>query len=298
MAMDWDKLRIFHAVAEAGSFTRAGDVLKLSQSAVSRQIGALEQSLSVPLFHRHARGLVLTEQGEILIRSVRDVVANLAETESRLVDSKRTAQGTLRVTTTVGLGSTWLTPRINEFHSLYPEIRISLILDDQEMDLAMGEADVAIRMNRPRQPDLIQRHLMTVHFHLYASQSYVEKNGAPQTEGDLDDHALVSFADAVRPPIADVNWLLDAGTTRGKTRRPVFTVNNVYGIFRATDSGLGIASLPDYMVEAAPNLIRVLPQIEGPSLDAYFVYPDALRHSKRVDVFRNFLLSKIQVTKF
>jgi len=298
MAMDWDKLRIFHAVAEAGSFTHAGDVLKLSQSAVSRQIGALEQSLNVPLFHRHARGLVLTEQGEILFRSVRDVVANLAETESRLVDSKRTAQGTLRVTTTVGLGSTWLTPRINEFHSLYPEIRISLILDDQEMDLAMGEADVAIRMNRPRQPDLIQRHLMTVHFHLYASQSYVEKNGAPQTEGDLDDHALVSFADAVRPPIADVNWLLDAGTTRGKTRRPVFTVNNVYGIFRATDSGLGIASLPDYMVEAAPNLIRVLPQIEGPSLDAYFVYPDALRHSKRVDVFRNFLLSKIQVTKF
>jgi DNA-binding transcriptional LysR family regulator len=298
MAMDWDKLRIFHAVAEAGSFTHAGDVLKLSQSAVSRQIGALEQSLNVPLFHRHARGLVLTEQGEILFRSVHDVVANLADTEARLVDSKRTAQGTLRVTTTVGLGSTWLTPRIKDFHDLYPDIRISLILDDQEMDLAMGEADVAIRMNRPRQPDLIQRHLMTVHFHLYASQSYVEKNGAPQTEDELDEHALVTFADSVRPPIADVNWLLDAGATRGKARRPVFTVNNVYGIFRATDSGLGIASLPDYMVEAAPNLVRVLPQLEGPSLEAFFVYPDALRHSKRVDVFRNFLLSKIQVTKF
>jgi DNA-binding transcriptional LysR family regulator len=298
MAMDWDKLRIFHAVAEAGSFTHAGDVLKLSQSAVSRQIGALEQSLNVPLFHRHARGLVLTEQGEILFRSVHDVVANLAETEARLVDSKRTAQGTLRVTTTVGLGSTWLTPRIKDFHDLYPDIRISLILDDQEMDLAMGEADVAIRMNRPRQPDLIQRHLMTVHFHLYASQSYVEKNGAPKTENELDGHALITFADAVRPPIADVNWLLDAGATRGKVRRPVFTVNNVYGIFRATDSGLGIASLPDYMVEAAPNLVRVLPQLEGPSLEAFFVYPDALRHSKRVDVFRNFLLSKIQVTKF
>ncbi len=298
MAMDWDKLRIFHAVAEAGSFTHAGEVLKLSQSAVSRQIGALEQSLSLPLFHRHARGLVLTEQGEILIRSVRDVVANLAETESRLVDSKRTAQGTLRVTTTDGLGSTWLTPRMKEFHDLYPGIRISLILDDQEVDLAMGEADVAIRMNRPRQPELIQRHLMTVHFHLYAAKSYIEENGAPATEDDLDGHSLIAFADAVRPPLADVNWLLDAGTTPGKARRPVFTVNNVYGIFRAADSGLGIASLPDYMVAAAPDLVRVLPQVEGPSLDAYFVYPDALRHSKRVEVFRNFLLSKIQVTKF
>ena len=220
MAMDWDKLRIFHAVAEAGSFTHAGDVLKLSQSAVSRQIGALEQSLSVPFFHRHAWGLVLTEQGEILFRSVRDVVANLAETESRLVDSKRTAQGTLRVTTTVGLGSTWLTPRIKEFHDLYPDIRISLILDDHEMDLTMGEADVAIRMNRPRQPDLIQRHLMTVHFHLYASQSYVEKNGTPKTEGELDDHALISFADATRPPLADVNWLLVAGAAQGKNHDP------------------------------------------------------------------------------
>ncbi len=296
--MDWDKLRIFHAVAEAGSFTHAGDTLKLSQSAVSRQIGALEQSLNVPLFHRHARGLVLTEQGEILYRSVRDVVAKLADTESRLVDSKLSAQGMLRVTTTVGVGSTWLAPRIKEFHDLYPDIRISLILDDQEMDLTMGEADVAIRMSRPRQPDLIQRHLLTVHFHLYAAKSYVERYGAPETAEDLDDHSLIAFADGIRPPIADVNWLLDVGATPQHARRAVFTVNNVYGIFRATDSGLGIASLPDYMVESAPDLVRVLPEVDGPDLEAYLTYPEALRQSKRVAVFRDFLLSKIQDTNF
>jgi len=298
MAMDWDKLRIFHAVAEAGSFTHAGEALKLSQSAVSRQIGALEQTLNVPLFHRHARGLVLTEQGEILYRSVRDVVATLADTESRLVDSKRNPQGMLLVTTTVGVGSTWLAPRIKEFHDLYPEIRISLILDDQEMDLTMGEADVAIRMSRPRQPDLIQRHLLTVHFHLYASKSYIEAHGAPKEPGDLDHHSLVAFADSAKPPIADVNWLLGLGASPDAPRRAVFTVNNVYGIFRATDSGLGIASLPDYMVEAAPDLVRVLPKIEGPTIDAYLAYPEALRNSKRVAVFRDFLLSKIQDTKF
>ncbi|MCP4330151.1 MAG: LysR family transcriptional regulator [Alphaproteobacteria bacterium] len=296
--MDWDKLRIFNAVAEAGSFTRAGEILKLSQSAVSRQIGALEQSLNVPLFHRHARGLVLTEQGEILYRSVREVVATLIDTEARLVDSKRRAQGALRVTTTVGVGSTWLAPRIKEFHDLYPEIRISLILDDMEMDLTMGEADVAIRMSRPRQPDLIQRHLMTVHFHLYAAKSYIDLRGAPDSKESLDDHALIAYADGTRPPIADVNWLLDIGSSPERARRPVFTVNNVYGIFRAAASGLGIASLPDYMVESAPELVRVLPQVEGPNIEAYLTYPVALRQSKRVAVFRDFLLSKIQDTRF
>jgi len=296
--MDWDKLRIFHAVAEAGSFTHAGDILKLSQSAVSRQVSALEQSLSVPLFHRHARGLVLTEQGEILYRAVHDVVARLADTEARLIDSRREAEGPLKVTTTVGLGSTWITPRIKEFHDLYPDIRISLIVNDQEMDLLMGEADVAIRMRRPSQPDLVQRHLMVVHFHLYAAQTYIDQYGAPETAEDLDSHRLIAYAEGTRPPIADVNWTLELGAEPTKVRRPVFTVNNVYGIFRSVESGLGIASLPDYMAESSPELIRVLPDFEGPSIDSYLVYPEALRHSKRIAVFRDFLLSKIRDTRF
>lgn len=296
--MDWDKLRIFHAVAEAGSFTHAGQALKLSQSAVSRQVSALEQSLNVPLFHRHARGLVLTEQGEILYRAVRDVVAKLADTESRLIDSRRMTEGPLRVTTTVGFGSTWLTSRIREFHDRYPEIRISLILDDSEIDLTMGEADVAIRMVRPRQPELVQRHLMTVHFHLYASREYIARRGAPTSLQDLGNHDLIAFAEATRPPMADVNWLLDLGAPAKRMRRPVFTVNNIYGIFRATETGLGIASLPDYMVSASPHLERVLPDIDGPHLDAFLVFPEALRHSKRIAVFRDFLLGQIRDTRF
>src|SRR5579875_248335 len=86
LSMDWDKLRVFHAVAEAGSFTHAGEVLNLSQSAVSRQISALEESLNVPLFHRHARGLILTEQGELLFRTVQDVMLKLDAVRSHLTD--------------------------------------------------------------------------------------------------------------------------------------------------------------------------------------------------------------------
>ena len=113
MALDWDKLRVFHAVAEAGSFTHAGDILKLSQSAVSRQVSALESSLKVPLFHRHARGLILTEQGELLYRTVHDVFAKLAMAEAQLSETKDRPKGALKVTATVALGSTWLTPRMN-----------------------------------------------------------------------------------------------------------------------------------------------------------------------------------------
>ena len=113
--MDWDKLRVFHAVAEAGSFTHAGDTLNLSQSAVSRQISALEEALQVPLFHRHARGLILTEQGETLNRTVREVFAKLAMTEAMLTESKEKPAGRLKVTTTVGFGASWLTPRLATF---------------------------------------------------------------------------------------------------------------------------------------------------------------------------------------
>ena len=113
--MDWDKLRVFHAVAEAGSFTHAGDTLNLSQSAVSRQISALEEALQVPLFHRHARGLILTEQGEALNRTVREVFAKLAVTEALLTESKEKPAGRLKVTTTVGFGASWLAPRLQDF---------------------------------------------------------------------------------------------------------------------------------------------------------------------------------------
>src|SRR4030065_1960952 len=138
--MDWDKLRIFHAVADAGSFTHAGHELGLSQSAVSRQISALEESLNVSLFHRHARGLILTEQGELLYRTAHEVFAKLAMTEAQLTESKDRPKGQLKVTATVALGSTWLTPRMGEFLEIYPDVAVDLVLDDRALDLSMREA--------------------------------------------------------------------------------------------------------------------------------------------------------------
>ena len=291
--MDWDKLRIFHAVAEAGSFTHAGETLNLSQSAVSRQVSALENSLHVPLFHRHARGLVLTEQGALLYHTAHEFFAKLTMTETRILESKERPQGPLRVTTTVAFGSVWLTPRIKEFIDHYPEIDLSLVLDDGELDLAMGEADVAIRMVPPRQPDLIQRQLMTLRYHIYAAPEYLRTHGIPQTVEDLNGHRLIGYGKGATPPVDRADWLLEIGLPRAEKRRAVLKVNNIYGIYRAVLGGLGIAALPDYMSKESDNLVEVLPELHGPSFNSFFVYPEELRQSKRMLVFRDFLLRKI-----
>jgi len=297
--MDWDKLRVFHAVAEAGSFTHAGEALNLSQSAVSRQISALEESLNVPLFHRHARGLILTEQGELLFRTARDVFSKLSMTEAMLTESREHPKGPLKVTTTVAFGTVWLTPRIREFLTIYPDIQLTMLIDDTELDLGMREADIAIRMSAPRQPDLIQRHLMTIKFHIYGHVSYLKRRGMPKTPHDLDQHDLIVFPAENRVSFTGINnWLLEVGDPPAGSRKSILRVNNIYAIYRAVESGLGLAALPDYMVEGNRDLVRVMPEISGPKLEAYFVYAEELRHSKRIAVFRDFLIKKVGESNF
>jgi DNA-binding transcriptional LysR family regulator len=290
--MDWDKLRVFHAVAEAGSFTHAGDTLNLSQSAVSRQISALEEALQVPLFHRHARGLILTEQGEALNRTVREVFAKLAMTEALLTESKEKPAGRLKVTTTVGFGATWLAPRLAQFLETYPDVSVTLLLDDLELDLAMREADVAIRMHAPKQPDLVQRHLMSMHWAVCASPEYLKRHGVPQRAEDLDAHKLILFGD-YHMPVPDINWLAEAGRRGGSPRRALLEVNSMQATLLAIRSGIGIGALPDYMVGENPDLVQVLDDLKAPPVDVYFVYPEELRNSKRVAVFRDFLLARL-----
>ncbi len=292
VSMDWDKLRVFHAVAEAGSFTHAGDTLNLSQSAVSRQISALEEALQVPLFHRHARGLILTEQGESLNRTVREVFAKLAMTEALLTESKERPTGRLKITTTFGYGSTWLAPRLQGFLETYPDVSVTLLLDDTDLDLAMREADVGIRMHPPKQPDLVQRHLMTMEWHVCASPEYLAKHGTPQRAEDLDEHKLILFG-SYHPPVADIDWLADIGRRAGSPRRALLEVNSLTAMMVAIQSGLGIGVLPDYMALQASGLMRVLSDVKAPKVDVYFVYPEELRNSKRVAVFRDFLLARL-----
>lgn len=292
--VDWDRLRVFHAVVEAGSFTKAGKRLQLSQSAVSRQICSLEESLTVPLFYRHARGLVLTEQGETFFRAVQEMESQLTQGLSRISESRAQPEGPLKITTTVTFGSSWLTSRITRFHQQYPDISVSLILvDSPELDLFSRQADVAIRFAEQTNSKVIQRRLMTSRYHLFASPDYLRKHGTPKEAKDLDNHELIVYGNDVEAPLKNLDWILELGCEPGKVRRPALRVNSVYGIYRAVKSGLGIAALPYYISDDDPELVEILPHELGPTFDAYFVYPEELRWSKRVAVIRDFLLQQV-----
>ena len=296
--MNWDKLKVFHSAAEAGSYTHAGEQLGLSLSAVSRQVSALEQELNVPLFHRHARGLILTEQGDLLYRTAHDVFMKLEAARTKLTDSREKPNGELRVNTTQGIGVHWLTPRLGEFYDLYPDIRINLITGDEELDLAMREADVAIRLRQPVQPDLIQRKLFSMHFHAYASPEYLKRSGTPHSPQDLDHHRIMVLGGNAPTYLQDVHWLTKVARDGKEPRVPWFVINNVLGLLRACQRGLGVAMLPDYLVEEDGGLVQLFGEIDGVAFEAYFVYPEELKSVARIQVFRDFLVAKAQRWNF
>ena len=291
--MDWNKLKIFHAVAEAGNFTKATYVLNLSQSAISRQIQSLEQELKTQLFERHARGLSLTENGEYLFKTAHEVISKLKDVESALIDKKDKPSGKLTVTTVVSFGTTWLTPRIQEFMKINSEIEIELIFDDKELDLSTRQADIGIWMRRPKQLNYIQKKLIDINYHIYGSAKYLEQYGHPKNLSDLNKHKFISYGRGAPSPVFNPDWALKLGVKDNKKRKPVMKVNSVYGLLLAVQSGVGLAALPDYITVSVPNIIRVLPQIEGPKTDVHFVYPQSLKNVARIVAFRNFLYSKV-----
>ncbi|TDI60361.1 MAG: LysR family transcriptional regulator [Alphaproteobacteria bacterium] len=295
--MEWDKLRTFYIVAEAGSFTHASERLNLSQSAISRQVQGLEDSMGFPLFHRHPRGLILTEQGETLHKTVSDVFVKLERTEAALKDSRSEEAGQLNVTTTVAFGSTWLVPHLRDFMEEHPAIKINLLLSDTEIDISMRESDVAIRFHAPHQADLIQRPLAMVNYHIYASQEYLDRKGNLTDVRDLDDHAIVSYGPEAPRPLRDLNWIINAGGAE-PPRDPVLQVNNVYGLLQAVECGVGLAALPDYITQTNDRVVRVLPDLEGPQFQTYFVYPEELRNVKRIALFRDFLIAQVESAHF
>ena len=295
--MDWDKLKIFHAVAEAGSFTNATVNLNLSQSAISRQIQSLEDDLKVKLFERHARGLTLTENGEYVFKTAHEVISKLKEVEITLGDKKNKPSGKLTVTTVVSFGTTWLTPRIQEFMQLNPEIEVELIFDDKELDLSTRQADIGIFMRRPKQLNYIQKKLIDINYHIYGSHKYLEKHGYPKTINDLNKHKFISYGKGNPSPVYNPDWALKLGM-KDKKRKTVMQVNSVYGLLLAVQSGVGLAALPDYLTVNQPKISKVLPNIEGPITEAHFVYPQSMKNVARIQAFKNFLYSKISEWEF
>ncbi|GBL34067.1 MAG: LysR family transcriptional regulator [Candidatus Fonsibacter ubiquis] len=296
--MDWDKLKIFHVVAQAGSFTEASGTLNLSQSAISRQIQSLEQTLKTSLFERHARGLSLTEDGETLFKTANEVIVHLKDVETSLMEKKNKPSGKLIVTTVVGFGSIWLTPRIKEFMDKYPEMEVEVIVTDKELDLSTREADVAVWMRQPTQLSYIQKKLIDINYHIYGSPKYLEENGYPNNVKDLDKHKFIVYGKGTPSPLSQTDWILKVGKKDSSKRKPVMRVNNIYSLLLAVESGVGLAALPDYMVQEKSTLVKVLPNVDGPKYEAHFVYPQSLKNVARVKSFRDFIFDKVNEWRF
>ena len=288
--MDWDKLRIFHAVASAGSLTHAGDSLHLSQSAVSRQIRALEESLNTTLFHRHARGLILTEQGELLFEATRSMNKRLETAAARIRDSEEEVFGELRVTTTLAFGTLWLAPRLPKLYERYPDLKIHLMLEERVLDLPMREADVAIRMKEPSQADLIRKRLMAIRIGLYASRIYLERSSKLEKLEDIAQHRVITQGPTSAQVTAGANL---AEQLLSFEPQSLLTINNYFGVLQATLNDLGVGVIPDYITEDFPTLVRVLPDVESGEVPVFLAYPEELRQSKRVAAFRDFVQDEV-----
>ncbi len=293
--MDWDKLKIFHNVALDLNISEAAHKMNISHSSISRQISALERDLKVSLFKRHARGLTLTEQGKILFKTAHDIFGKIALTEAKLTESKEKPTGPLTIAATVAFGTTWLAPRIEKFTNSYPEIDVSIIIENKYTDLAQGEADVALRLTEPTQMDLIRSPLYEFQFKIYSSPEYIEKFGIPKDVSELPNHKIVAFGDSVEPSIPDVNCILDL-LPKNKKVKTLF-ISNMYGVMRAIGGGAGIGALPEYMRISNNNLVPILPNADTPKTIIYFTYPPELKGSKKIEALRDFLVREVNKEK-
>lgn len=292
MNLDWEKLRLFELVAEAGSFTEAARRLHMSQPALSRQIGALEDQIGAKLFHRHARGLAMTHEGEQLRAATHDMQDRLERAAEAIDASRDRPTGEIRLTTTVSFGSTWLARQLGDFLDKFPDINVQLMLADHDVDLAKREADVAIRFHLPFQAELIQKPLLPIRHFLCASPDYLARHGVPRSIAELGHHRLIAYGDAAPDFLKGINWALELGH-EGAPRRPALTINNSHGVLMAVEAGAGLAALPSYLIRFSGKVRVVLPGIEGPVFRTFFTYPVELRRSLRVAALRDFLTERM-----
>ena len=268
--------------------------LHLSQSAVSRQIRGLEEALGTTLFHRHARGLILTEQGELLFDATRAMSKRLDAAAARIRDSEEEVFGELRVTTTVGFGTLWLAPRLPRLYDRYPELNIDLMMEERVLDLPMREADVAIRMKEPNQADLVRKRLMSIRMGLFASEAYLARRAPPERIEQVGEHRLICQNPSSIQVAAGASLVQHLLSFQAPS---LLLVNNYFGVMQCVLSELGLGVLPDYMALDEPRLKRVLPDVESVEVPVFLAYPEELRSSRRIQAFRDFVVEEVAGTR-
>ena len=281
--LDWNGVRDFLAIVEAGSLSRAAVGLRVSQATLSRRLAAFEQDLGVQLLVRGPRHLELTDAGQRILDTARRMSRYSDEISSAALDTGRELVGTVRVSSTEAFSGMWLAKQLPEFTALYPGICIELVADNQLTDLLGRDADIAIRLLKPTQQDLIARRVGTLRIGMFASEQYVERNGNPRRQSELEAHRVIAISGR-RQFAADVERRLGNGNI-------ALRVRNLQVALVAIQSGIGIGPRYRFIGDNEINLVRVLEDETEIEMDIWLTALPELKENARVRVLYDYLAS-------
>ncbi|WP_010303411.1 LysR family transcriptional regulator [Candidatus Odyssella thessalonicensis] len=284
------KLILIYEVGREGNITRAANNLNLSQSALSKAITALEEQMDTELFKRVPSGVRMTPQGERLYAFAEKMLQQANSFGRIFYEKEDEVEGEIKIITTPFVGSEWLTPNLDEFLSKYPGIKPRIYTTNENINI--NETDVAICTYIPHQPHLMQMPLLDARIKLFASHSYLKKNGVPENPEDLDRHKLITFKDNYYSPYGSTNWVLNVGNRSEIPRESYFVINSLQGMFNAALKGYGIVELPDYPIITDSELVEVLPQLKGEVIPLYFTFLKHRQNSKKINLLYRYLLKK------
>jgi len=282
--ISWDDYKIAYQVALDGSLSQAGKSLRINHATVLRRVNQLEQALEIKLFIRHQRGYKLTDAGHMLMDEMPELIANFASLENRLQNVEGEISGELRITT-VSSYSPVITPTLKAFRAANPKIRLKLISTDDIVPLDSGAAHVSLRAGpRPDGVDLIVKELTQLKTSYYATKSYVQEHGVPNSLTELNEHVwALPTPEKYRIPF--INYVVD------KIHKDciVFQSNHFPDIHEAVIAGIGIGPLAEHQAAQHPELININIDLPKAQESIWFVYHRDLKHSARVKCFYDFL---------
>jgi DNA-binding transcriptional LysR family regulator len=285
----WDDLRFFLAVARSGSTLAAARVLGVSQSTVHRRLVELEGAVESQLAVRTTTGYRLTDLGRELLPLAERVEWDVQAIERCLQASGKKPTGIIHVTCSESIGYRLAkSPFLTTFQERHPGLRIELLLSDSFLDLAKGEADVAIRAGEPDDDTLVGRKIADVPWAVYASRAYIEQHGTIESEQDLNRHLIVQFDGAIKAHHA-ARWLHAVAPLA----RAVAHSNTVPGLLMTVSSGVGLAPLPMPLAARDPDLVRILGPLPGLFSPIYLLTHPDLRRAPRVSAFFDYVVSEL-----
>lgn len=274
--IDWSNFEVFLAIARAGTLSGAARSLKVDQSTVSRRLAVLEASGGARLFDRTPSGYLLTSTGEAMRSRVEDMEVQAIAVERQLLGRDSSPTGQVRLASSDSFAAWFLVPRLAGLGSQYPGITVELVTGNQPVDLARREADVSLRLSKPKEPNLIARRLGRAAWAVYASSGYLARQGKPSMRGRLRGHRVIGFDPELRGTVG-ARWVAE----HGNLGQVVLTCNSLLSQAAAVVAGVGVSALPCVFGDRDPTLKRALPQTIGHHDLWLVVHPD-VKGSARV----------------